>query len=179
VLVALFPTQSEDLDGKYAASLNGLPNDAARVNGIAVGQQAAAAILVARAHDGRDGTVTYVPGSGPGVYMPTPPAFLAALSPETPLVQPFALRSASPFRPEAPPDLGSRLWARDFNQSKALGGTISSVRTPEQTDIGRFWSDNPPLQWIRAWHAMSVGNFLRPPRTRATLRCSRRRRRMR
>ena len=96
-----------------------------RANGIAVGQQAAAAILVARAHDGRDGTVTYLPGSGPGVYVPTPSAFLAALSPETPLVQPLALRSASQFRPEAPPDLGSRLWARDYREVKALGGMIS------------------------------------------------------
>ena len=99
-------------------------DDAARANGIAVGQQAAAAILVARAHDGRDGTVTY-PGSGPGAYVPTPSAFLAALSPETPLVQPLALRSASQFRPEAPPDLGSRLWARDYREVKALGGMIS------------------------------------------------------
>jgi len=162
VLVALFPAQSADLDAKYAASLNALPNDTARANGIAVGQQAAAAILVARAHDGRDGTVTYVPGSGPGVYVPTPPAFLAALSPETPLVQPFALRSASQFRPEAPPDFGRGLWARDYREVKALGGMISSARTAEQTDIGRFWTDNTPLQWIRAWRALSVGNFLRP-----------------
>ena len=94
------------------------------------------------------------------MYVPTPPAFLAALSPETPLVQPFALRSASQFRPGPPPDLGSRLWARGYNEVKALGGMVSS-RTAEQTDIGRFWTDNPPLQWIRAWRALSVGNFLR------------------
>ena len=161
VLVALFPAQAADLDAKYVTALNGLPDDAARANGVAVGQQAAAAILAARANDGRDGTVTYVPGSGPGVYAPTPPAFLAALSPETPLVQPFALQSASQFRPEPPPDLGSRLWARDYNETKALGGMVGSIRTAEQTDIGRFWSDNPPLQWIRAWRALSVGSFLR------------------
>jgi hypothetical protein len=160
VLVALFPGQVEDLDAKYAAAIDALPADVARENGIAVGRQAAAAILLARAGDGRDATVPYVPGSGPGVYVPTPPAFLAALSPETPLVQPFALQSAAQFRPAPPPDPGSRLWARDYNEVKALGGMVSS-RTPEQTDIGRFWSDNPPLQWIRAWRALSVGNFLR------------------
>ena len=132
----------------------------AKTNGIAVGQQAAAAILVARAKDGRDGSVTYVPGSGPGAWVPTPPAFLAALSPETPLVQPFALHSASQFRPDPPPDLGSRLWARDSTRSR-LWARCRSPRTAEQTDIGRFWSDNPPLQWIRAWRALSVGHFLR------------------
>jgi PAP2 superfamily len=161
ILVALFPAQTADLDAKYAASLGALPNDAARANGVAVGQQAAAAILIARANDGRDATVTYIPGSGPGVYVPTPPAFLGALSPETPLVQPFALRSASQFRPEAPPDLDSRLWARDYNEVKALGPLVGSTRTAEQTDIGRFWTDSPPLQWIRAWRALSVGSFLR------------------
>jgi hypothetical protein len=161
VLVALFPAQSADLDAKYAAALNALPADAARANGVAVGQQAAAALLAARAADGRDGTVTYVPGSGAGVWVPTPPAFLAAQAPETPLVQPFALKSASQFRPDAPPDLGSRLWARDYNEIKAFGPLNGSVRTAEQTDIGRFWSDSPPLQWNRAWRALSIGSFLR------------------
>ncbi len=143
ILVALFPAQADDLHAKYAASLAALPDDVARANGVAVGQQAAAAILIARANDGRDGAVTFIPGSGPGVYVATPPAFLAALSPETPLVQPFALRSASQFRPEAPPSLDSRLWARDYNEIKALGPLVGSTRTAEQTDIGKFWTDHP------------------------------------
>src|SRR5206468_1405498 len=45
VLVALFPTQMADLDAKYGASLDALPDDIAKINGIAVGQQAARAIL--------------------------------------------------------------------------------------------------------------------------------------
>jgi hypothetical protein len=161
ILVALFPAQKPDLDAKYAAALASLPNDAGRVNGVAVGQQAAAAILAVRATDGRDGTVTYVPGSGPGVWVPTPPAFLGGLASETPLVQPFTLQSASQFRPEAPPALFSRRWVRDYNEVKAFGPLVGSARTAEQTDIGRFWGDNPPLQWTRAWRALSVGNFLR------------------
>jgi len=160
VLVTLFPAQVGDLDAKYAASLAALPDDIAKVNGMAVGQHAAAAILAARAQDGRDGTVTYVPGSGPGVWAPTPPAFLAAQAPETPLVQPFALNHATQFRPEAPPDLASSDWARDYDEVKALGPAAGSSRTAEQTDIGRFWSDNPTLQWNRAWRALSVAQFL-------------------
>ena len=161
VLVALFPAQAADLGAKYAAALATMPDDAARANGVAVGQQAAAAILVARTNDGRDATVTYIPGTGPGVWVPTPPAFLAGLAPETPLVQPFTLQSASQFRPDAPPDLGSRLWVRDYNEVKAFGPLVGSSRNADQTDIGRFWSDNPPLQWNRAWRALAVGSFLR------------------
>lgn len=160
VLVALFPAQLADLDAEYAASLDALPDDIAKVNGIAVGQQAASAILNARAQDGRDATVNYVPGSGPGVWVPTPAAFLAAQAPETPFVQPFALNSASQFRPEGPFSLTSEDWARDYNEVKALGSAVGSIRTPEQTDIARFWSDNPPLQWNRAWRALSVAEGL-------------------
>src|SRR5713226_9762355 len=160
VLVALFPGQANDLDAKYATSLAGLHDDDAKANGIVVGQQAASAILIKRANDGRDATVSYTPGSGPGVWVPTPPAFLAALAPEPPFVQPFALHSPSQFRPEAPFSLTSVDWARDYNEIKALGPAVGSIRTPEQTDIARFWSDNPPLQWNRAWSALSVAKGL-------------------
>ena len=155
-------------------ALAALPDDAARANGIAVGQQAAAAILIARANDGRDGTVTYIPGSGPGVYVPTPPAFLAALSPETPLVQPFALKSASQFRPEAPPSLDSRLWARDYNEIKALGtaGRQHAARRSRPTSGDSGPTTRPPVDPCLA------GTVCRKfpansPRTLATSRCSR------
>jgi hypothetical protein len=160
VLVALFPAQTIDLDAKYAASLAALPDDMAKVNGIAVGQQAAIALLTARAHDNRDRTVAYAPGAGPGVWTPTPPAFLAAQAPETPFVQPLVLESASQFRPDAPISLASEDWARDYNEVKALGSAVGSIRTAEQTDIARFWSDNPPLQWNRAWRALSIARGL-------------------
>jgi hypothetical protein len=160
VLVALFPAQVADLDAKYAASLAALPDDSAKANGIGVGKQAASAILSKRAEDGRDATVIYTPGSGPGVWVPTPPAFLSALAPETPFVQPFALNSASQFRPDPPFSLTSEDWSRDYNEIKALGPAVGSIRTPEQTDIARFWSDNPPLQWNRAWRALSVAKGL-------------------
>ena len=162
VLVALFPAQVVDLDAKYAASLAALPDDMAKFNGIAVGQQAANAILNMRAQDRRDATLPYVPGSGPGVWVPTPPAFLPAQAPETPLVQPFVLRYASQFRPDGPFSLASEDWARDYNEIKALGRAVGSIRTAEQTDIARFWSDNPPLQWNRAWRALSMSAGLGP-----------------
>jgi hypothetical protein len=160
VLVALFPAQAADLDAKYAASLEALPDDVARINGIAVGRQAAAGLLAARAGDGRDAVVAYAPGSGPGAWIPTPPAFLPAQAPETPLVRPFALEAAGQFRPEPPPDLASDTWARDYDEVKRLGPSVGSTRTDEQTDIARFWSDSPPLQWNRAWRALSTARGL-------------------
>jgi len=156
MLVALFPAQQADLDAKYAASLSTITDGPEKVNGIAVGQQTAAGILALRANDGRDATVAYAPGSGPGVWQPTPPGFLAAAAPEAAHVQPFALNGPSQFRVEPPPLLTSETWARDYNEVKNLGSASGSTRTPEQTDIGRFWSDQPILQWNRAWRNISI-----------------------
>jgi hypothetical protein len=160
MLLALFPAQQADLDTKYAASLSTIPDGPAKSNGIAVGQQTAAGILALRADDGRDATVPYLPGSGPGVWTPTPPGFLAAAAPEAALVQPFALNSPSQFRAEPPPALTSDTWARDYNEVKSLGVATGSARTPEQTDIGRFWSDQPILQWNRAWRNIAITQVL-------------------
>jgi len=157
VLVALFPLQQADLDVKYAASLAAIPDDGtAKINGISVGQQAAAGILLFRADDGRDAVVAYVPGSGRGVWNPTPPGFLPAQAPEVAHVRPFTLSSPSQFRAEPPPDLSSETWVRDYNETKSLGRATGSTRTPEQTDLGRFVSDQPMLQWNRAWRGISA-----------------------
>ena len=118
----LFPAQAADLDAKYVTALNGLPDDAARANGVAVGQQAAAAILAARANDGRDGTVTYVPGSGPGVYAPTPPAFLAGAVARDPTGP--AVCACSPPRSSGPNRrriLAAGCGRATTTRSKALG----------------------------------------------------------
>ena len=156
VLVALFPTQQADLYAKYTASLATILDGPSKTNGISVGQQTALGILALRANDGRDAVVLFTPGSGPGVWMPTPPAFLPAAAPETPHVQPFTINSPSQFRAEPPPDLASETWTRDYNEVKSLGSATSTTRTAEQTDIGRFWSDQPILQWNRAWRNISV-----------------------
>jgi hypothetical protein len=156
MLVALFPSQQADLEAKYAASLSTIPDGPAKTNGIAVGEQTSAGILALRANDGRDATVAYSPGSGPGVWQPTPPGFLAAAAPEAAHVQPFALNSPSQFRVEPPPLLTSETWTRDYNEVKSLGVASGSTRTLEQTDIGRFWADQPILQWNRAWRNISI-----------------------
>ena len=160
ILVALFPSQQADLDAEYAASLALIPDGPAKTNGISVGQQVAAGVLLFRANDGRDAIVPYIPGSGPGVWIPTPPGFLAAQAPEVAYVRPFTLNSPSQFRAEPPPDLSSDTWARDYNETKSLGAAIGSARTPEQTDLARFVSDQPMLLWNRTWRGISASQGL-------------------
>jgi hypothetical protein len=68
VLVALFPAQQSTLQPLYEASLASVPDGPAKAGGIAAGEAAAAAMLAARANDGRGGSFTFVPGTAPGAW---------------------------------------------------------------------------------------------------------------
>src|SRR5262249_8778468 len=99
VLVHELPvSQHAFLDTQYANSLSGIPDGPAKAAGIAVGQAAAVAIIALRTSDGADAPMPYTPGSGPGVWIPTPPAFLPANVPGWGNVTPFTLRSGAQFR---------------------------------------------------------------------------------
>jgi membrane-associated phospholipid phosphatase len=138
-LVGLFPAQQLVLDLELRASLQGIPNDDAKTSGIDVGHAAAQIMLAVRAHDGSDRVVTYTPGTEPGDWQPTPPAFGPPLVPQWPSVTPFALERASQFRPPAPPPLTSAEYAAAFNQIKELGALDSPTRTADQTEAALFW----------------------------------------
>ena len=88
------------------------------------------------------------PNAGaPGVWVPTPPAFAAALLPGWGNVQPWVLESAAQFRPDEGPDLTNRRYGRDLNEVKDIGALNSATRTAEQTNIARFWLASAALIW--------------------------------
>jgi hypothetical protein len=158
VLLALYPSRSADIEALYASSLAAVPDGPAEANGIEVGQQAAAGILALRANDGRNaGTPIVEPPEAPGVWIRTPPGFLAPQAPWSGSITPWTLNGSDQFRPEPPPELDSETWVRDYNEVKALGPGTDSTRSAEQTNIGRFWADQPMLQWNRAWRGISTG----------------------
>jgi membrane-associated phospholipid phosphatase len=53
------------------------------------------------------------------------------------------------FRPAGPPALTSAQYASDFEEVKSLGRVSGSTRTPEQTVIAFFWTDNTISHWNR------------------------------
>jgi membrane-associated phospholipid phosphatase len=139
-LSALFPSQAATFDSALAADLVGIPPGRAR-QGTAVGSEVAQQILAWRSTDGSAAVVNYTPGTDPGDWQPTLPAFLPALAPQWPYVTPFALSSGSQFRPAPPPALDSAAYADAFNEVKSLGSATSTTRTDEQTQIAKFWND--------------------------------------
>ena len=107
-LVNLFPANASSFDALHAAILAGIPNGPQKTNGITWGEFVASQILAARANDGSNAIVQPPGGSGPGVWIPTPPAFLPYLLPQWGFVVPFAMSSTSQFRPPGPPSLDSQ-----------------------------------------------------------------------
>jgi hypothetical protein len=77
VLVGRFPDQQAGptgLDAVYFDYLNGIPGSEAKTNGILVGGEVGAGMLLLRTNDGLDSIVLYVQRPpGPGVYEPTAP----------------------------------------------------------------------------------------------------------
>src|SRR5437879_7948838 len=110
-LLSLFPSQESVIDAKFEDSLSQIGSGAHVRQGIRVGEEAANAILAARANDGSDSTPSvFVPQSGPGEYQLTPPNFQQPVFTHWPDMPPFALETADQYRsphPPAPP--GPRL----------------------------------------------------------------------
>jgi len=142
-LVALFPAQQDMLDAALDASLAAVADGAAEDNGVAWGQTVAAAILALRSNDGSADIVDYTPGTAPGDWQATPPAFGASLLPQWPEVTPFAMTSGSQFRGNGPPPLESAAYADACNDVLEIGNAISTTRTADQTEIATFWVNGP------------------------------------
>ncbi len=148
VLVNRFPAQTAAIDATYAAYL-AAHQLAANDPGVAAGAQAAAAVIQKRAGDG-----TY-PAPPPQFFGSTeigkwrPTVFDAAGQP-VPMAAswmanaiPFAAEHTSQFFSGTPPQVTSRQYSEEYDEVKALGRRDGSTRTPEQTAIAIFYSDNP------------------------------------
>ena len=136
VLVALAPSQKTKLDGALATALGKVPDGPAKISGIAIGEKSAVAVIADRSTDATNAPDTYRPITTPGVWIPTTPPLFA----EYARAKPWVLSRADQFRPGPPPALTSAAYARDYNETKELGGAKSTRRTTQQTDAVKFWS---------------------------------------
>jgi hypothetical protein len=148
VLSTLCPTSTAALDALFA------PYRAGENAGLAVGFAAGDALLaVAR---GTPALPPFRGGTGVGEWRPTTPSELPMaflyLAEET---KPYTLTSSSQFRPGPPPDLVSRLYAKEYNEVKQDGGitshpAVGACPAPRNTDAARFWSGNYSVIWNQA-----------------------------
>jgi hypothetical protein len=161
VLVALYPKFQSQLDADLQQSLAEIPDGAGKAAGIAVGVTVADRILQLRSNDGSAASVPYVFGTAPGDYESTPPNFPPQPQfTQWPKVTPFALQSASQFRPGPPPALSSEEYADVFNEIKSLGIENSTTATPDEALTGHFWNGNIQDYWNEITQTASLAHHL-------------------
>jgi hypothetical protein len=142
VLAALFPNRAAQYQAAYAQRLAAVPEGEAKVLGLALGSEVAAAVVALRANDGRNVALApYVSGTAPGQFRSANPTPVFR---HLPSIKPFALKSIDQFRPAPPPALDGAAYAAAVNETRSLGGAVSAARTPEQLEAARFHTEPPP-----------------------------------
>jgi membrane-associated phospholipid phosphatase len=161
VLVKLYPSFQATLDAQLQQALAQLPSRG-EADGISIGNTVADRILALRSNDGANAQpIPYVFGNAPGDYQSTPPNF-----PKQPQfthwsrVTPFALESASQFRPGGPPRLTGDRYSDAFDQVKLLGIAGGTTATPDQALTGRFWNGAIQNYWNEIAQTASLAHGL-------------------
>nr|WP_296069533.1 hypothetical protein [uncultured Actinoplanes sp.] len=108
VLQTYSPFAQTSLDAALAATLGRIPDGAAKTKGDAFGERVARDFVDQRAGDGRYGPAAYTKAPAPGVWRPTPPAFLPMAVPWLGSMTPLLARRNRQFAPPPPPSLTSR-----------------------------------------------------------------------
>src|SRR5438094_1057857 len=126
-LVNLFPAAASSFDALHAATLAGIPKGPQKTAGIVWGEFVANQILAARGNDGSDALVPPPDGSGPGEWVPTPPAF-------APYLLPGVTRSFSTCLDAAEEAAVSRLYGGIHFRSANEDGLQAGISIGEWTD---------------------------------------------
>ena len=155
-LAVLVPDKAAALDQALAADLATVKDGAPKDRGVAIGRDAAAAVLGARKDDGAAATVSYAPKEQPGYWQPTPPKFASALGAQWSRVTPFVIQSADQFRPPAPAGIDSANYLAELRQVQEIGAANSSKRPPEKTDAAKFWVQSGSQGWSVAARQASL-----------------------
>jgi pimeloyl-ACP methyl ester carboxylesterase len=142
VLRHYLPDRATSLDAARAQSLAQIPDGSAKHRGIAVGDTAAAQMIVARTNDGSEPPEFYLPSSAnPGEWQLTPgcpPAGGVFLHWRN--VRPFALRRGDQFRSDPPPALNSARYTRDYKEVQAVGTRDSTERPLDRANVAKLYA---------------------------------------
>ena len=164
VLATIDEKTAREVTVTLATYLASIPDDgSAKADGIRLGEAVAAKVLEVRAIDGHNALDDYRPRTAPGVYVPTSITAASTWS----KVKPFALTTASQFRPDPPISLSSREWATDYNEIKDYGRQSDAKRSTQQTETARFWlmvgppAYHPFVRQLVTAKQMSVGDSAR------------------
>jgi hypothetical protein len=150
VLLGAYPEYKSMLDSALSASLSTVQTGVLRQQGLALGMEAANAILRLRVDDdiARNPAQLIDVSTIAGIYNVVPP-FDFLFAPHWQTMQPFSLLRPDQFRSIPPPALTSDKYAMHFNEVKKVGSINSTTRTKDQTDYAHWWYEFVEIGWNR------------------------------
>jgi PAP2 superfamily len=149
VLKTYFPA-APGIDQAYTDALAAIPAGAAKTDGVAAGEAAAAAMIAKRAGDGSTPVTMSTLGLAlPGVWQLTLAPGCAATATGGAFynwkdVKPFGVPDVAAFRSVPPPSLTSSEFTKDYNEVKRVGDVDSTERSLELSNIARFAQASSP-----------------------------------
>jgi len=146
VLKSFFPASAATLDAARTASLASIPDGSAKAGGIATGEAAATAMIMARLNDGSSPPEFSVPASSdPGVWQLTPSCPAAGgINLQWRNVKPFGIEDATDFWADPPPALTSQRYTKDYDEVRRVGRIDSTERPQDRSDVATFYAGSSP-----------------------------------
>lgn len=158
-LAAALPLVQARVDTMLTTSLSMIDDGQAKTDGREIGAEAAAAMLLARANDGRFDSEPFPTSDVVGKWRLVPPLSNNVFG-QFATVTPLTMKSPDQFRTAGPLDITSAEYAAEFNEVKALGAQSGSSRTEAQTLLAGFVSANPLFFMNKGLRDISVAEGL-------------------
>ena len=146
------PASQAALAADRTQSLASIPNNQAKLDGIAVGDAAAQVMIALRANDGSSPPQFNIPGPAvPGVWQATPSCPVmngigVGIAFQWQNVTPFGIRHASDFLLSPPHALTSKRYARTYNEVMTVGSIDSTERPLDRANVVLFYAAESPTQ---------------------------------
>lgn len=152
VLSTYFPASGSTLDAARANSLASIPDGQAKTDGISTGEAAALAMIALRANDGSSPPQFKIPGPPRrGKWQATPSCPIVngvavGVAFQWQNITPFGIHNAKNFLLDPPPALGSREYAKAYNEVMTVGSLYSTERPQDRSNVALFYAASSPTQ---------------------------------
>lgn len=152
VLSTYFPASQATLDADRQNSLASIPDGQAKIDGIATGDAAAAALIALRANDGSSPPQFKVPGPPvPGDWQATSSCPMvngvaSGVAFQWQNVTPFGIPNAAEFLLRPPPALTSNEYAKAYNEVMTVGSLNSTERPQDRANVALYYAASSPTQ---------------------------------
>jgi len=152
VVSTYFPASASTLDAERTNSLASIPDGQAKTDGIATGEAAALAMVALRANDGSSPPQFKIPGSPvAGEWQATPSCPIVngvavGIAFQWQNITPFGIPRAKDFLLDPPPALGSREYAKAYNEVMTVGSIYSTERPQDRSNVALFYAASSPTQ---------------------------------